>query len=262
MYDCTYSSPLRQACIRTERNCVAFALRRAQVWITLIVNTDISASSHPSPLGSPRTTSRVSCGLTERGSTQAPAWLAAKRNRGGKRRGARLLLLSWRSRVADVATCSPFSRSRCSASRHGYPRWTIRHQVKLFTEHPRQTHDSPRLHRFCTIPNSVTHLTQLCNIHSPLDEIHFSRLRWEPSRWSTIARDRRAFAIEIFVSDREKGVAYCIVFTTFSHEVCVFNHALSFFLSLSLSFSRSSGLSSEKILRSAFTIAVCLSRGW
>lgn len=50
-------------------------------------------------------------------------WLAAKR------RDAWLTPVSWRSRVVHGTVCSRFSRSRFSASWHGYPRWTIRCQV-------------------------------------------------------------------------------------------------------------------------------------
>jgi len=117
-------------------------------------------------------------------------------------------------------------------------------------------------------PNSITHtFMQLCGIHFHPDEFRLSHLRLAATvirrlcvartrerLRSIITRDRRTLTIEM---SREKRV----VFTTFLHEVCVFYRALSFFLfflSLSLSLS---GLSSEKILRLAFTIAVCLLRG-
>lgn len=149
-YDCHVVSPLRRTCIPAKRNCVA-----SRVWIAL--DSKQRVSPRRSSLGSPRTAeSTLSCGHSTERRQHAGARVIggkAEPRRGGERRGARRLLLSWRSRVADVATCSLFSRSRCSASRHGYPRWTIRHQVKIISPPPplagRRTTSSPA--PLCTI---------------------------------------------------------------------------------------------------------------
>lgn len=168
----------------TQLRRVCASLRSRRLNSHLIVNRDISVSPRLAACSAHRerefALSRGRNGTGQHAGARVVGGKAEPRRGGESVAAPGDLLLSWRSRVVDVATCSPFSRSRCSASRHGYPRWTIRHQVKLIHR------SSPADARHLPLRPPLSPPAPLCTIRTALRTLcnYICGCYISPSGWS------------------------------------------------------------------------------